>query len=52
MLRALYALATGWDMIGKAPHRLTRHGVAHMFALAPDGTPAVERLNIGLAENP
>lgn len=48
VLRALYALASGWDMTGESPHRLTRHGVGHLFALAPDGAPAVERLNIPL----
>ncbi len=49
VLRALLAAATGWDMTGAPPHRLDGHAALHVFRLAADGTPAVERLDIGLA---
>jgi probable phosphoglycerate mutase len=49
VLRALYALAIGWDMTRDAPHEL-RAERAHIFDLAPDGTPIVGALNIALAE--
>jgi broad specificity phosphatase PhoE len=49
VLRALYALSIGWDMTRDAPQEL-RSGRAHVFDLAPDGTPAVGELNIVLAE--
>lgn len=52
VIRALYARATGWDMTGKPPQRLTRHGAAHLFTLGADGTPAVARLNIALEASP
>ncbi|MEZ5648568.1 MAG: histidine phosphatase family protein [Alphaproteobacteria bacterium] len=35
ILRALYALATSWPMIGKLPHRLD-DGCLHLFHLTPD----------------
>ncbi|MEZ5830593.1 MAG: histidine phosphatase family protein [Dongiaceae bacterium] len=47
VIRALYALATGWTMIAKPPAKL-RPSCAHVFHLATDGTPAVERLNVSL----
>ncbi len=47
VLRALYALATGWAMTSKAPDKL-RNGCAHAFDIAPDGAPAVSALNIPL----
>jgi len=47
VIRALYALATGWTMIGKAPTRL-RPACAQLFQLAADGTPAVDQLNVSL----
>ena len=46
VLRALYAVATGWAMTGKAPHRLL-DGRAHAFNVI-DGRPAVAELNIAL----
>lgn len=49
VLRALLAAATGWDMTGAPPHRLDRHAAIHVFRLAADGSPAVERLDIALA---
>ena len=47
ILRAVYALATGWDMQGPPQHKL-RNACAHLFALAPDGTPSVVEVNIRL----
>ena len=46
VLRALLAAATGWDMTGDAPRKLARHGAIHVFRLAADGTPAIERLDV------
>jgi broad specificity phosphatase PhoE len=48
VLRALYALATSWDMSGDPPQELL-NGRAHSFNVAPDGTPSVDALNIVLA---
>jgi len=47
VIRALYALATGWDMSGKPAHKL-HDSCLHLFRLEADGTPAAERLNIPL----
>ena len=47
VIRAIYALASDWPMIGKAPHRLL-DGHAHVFALASEGGPRVQRMNIPL----
>jgi probable phosphoglycerate mutase len=47
VIRALYAAASGWTMIGKPPAKL-RPNCAQLFRLAQDGTPAVERLNVSL----
>jgi probable phosphoglycerate mutase len=47
VIRALYALASGWTMIGKPPVKL-RLDCAQVFRLGKDGTPAVERLNVSL----
>jgi len=48
VLRALYALATGWDVTTKAPVRLLA-GHAHRFSVADGGAPTVVDLNIPLA---
>jgi probable phosphoglycerate mutase len=48
VIRALFALASGWDMLGKAPARLDWQS-AHLFRLDAAGKPAVERLNVSLA---
>ena len=45
--RAIYALASGWPMIGKPPTKL-RPSCAHVYTLGADGTPAMERLNVSL----
>ncbi len=47
VIRAIFALAVGWDMTGKPPVKLAR-AAAHLFAVAPDGRVAVERLNLPL----
>ncbi len=47
VIRALYAQATSWPMLGKPPDRLD-WSAAHLFRLAGDGMPSVERLNVPL----
>jgi 2,3-bisphosphoglycerate-dependent phosphoglycerate mutase len=47
VLRALYALATGWSMAEKGSDKL-RDGTAHSFRVSADGAPSVEKLNIPL----
>jgi broad specificity phosphatase PhoE len=51
VVRALFALASGWDMLGKAPARLDWHS-AHLFRLDAAGTPTVETLNVRLGPRP
>jgi len=51
VLRALYAMAAGWLMTEKPPQKLL-NGHAHLFAVKPDGTPEVDRLNILLKAPP
>jgi broad specificity phosphatase PhoE len=51
VIRALFALASGWDMLGKAPVRLNWQS-AHLFRLDRHGNPAVERLNVALRREP
>jgi len=48
VLRALLALATGWDMTGRPPHKLDGRCV-HFFTARADGSVAVARLNVPLA---
>lgn len=48
VIRAIYALATGWDLTGETPDRLSRRR-AQIFRLNEDGTPAVETLNLRIA---
>ena len=47
VIRALYALASGWTMTAKPRQKLV-DGCAHGFAVAPDGAPAVTELNTAL----
>jgi broad specificity phosphatase PhoE len=47
VLRALYAVASGWDLRDRPPIKL-RDGCAQLFELAPGGQPRVARLNIPL----
>lgn len=50
VIRAVMALATGWNMTGKPPSRIL-NGKGHIFCLDPDGVPSVDRLNIDLDEH-
>jgi probable phosphoglycerate mutase len=47
VLRALYAMATGWDLVGKPGHKLLE-GHAHCFGIGKGGGLAVTELNIPL----
>ncbi len=47
VIRALYALAEGWDMRGD-PIRKLKPERAYVFALAGDGTPRVVRTDLSL----
>lgn len=47
VIRAIYALASGWDMRDRPPVKL-KPASAHRFALAADGRPSVAALNIAL----
>jgi broad specificity phosphatase PhoE len=47
VIRAVLALASGWDMLGKPPCRLS-WSAAHVFRLDRDGHPSIDRLNIPL----
>ncbi|WP_421707979.1 histidine phosphatase family protein [Algihabitans sp.] len=44
VIRALYCLASGWDLTGKPPVEFDREALQR-FALAGDGTPSILRLN-------
>lgn len=46
-IRALLALATGWNMLGRPPHKLDWRSV-HFFVAHDDGQVAIERLNVPL----
>jgi len=48
VIRALYALASGWDMTGRAPEKL-RDGCAQGFLLSGAGVPETDQLNLPLA---
>ncbi|MCA0305706.1 MAG: histidine phosphatase family protein [Proteobacteria bacterium] len=50
-IRALLALATGWNMLGRPPHKLDWHCL-HFFVAHRDGSVTVERLNVPLAGEP
>jgi probable phosphoglycerate mutase len=47
VIRSILARATGWDMLGKPPHRLS-WSAAHLFRLDTAGHPHVHRLNLSL----
>jgi broad specificity phosphatase PhoE len=47
VIRAIYARAIGWTMTGEAPQELELYAL-HVFRLAPDGAPSLERLNVPL----
>ena len=47
VIRAAFALASGWDMTGKPPVKL-RDATAHLFRVGDGGALSVDRLNISL----
>jgi probable phosphoglycerate mutase len=47
IIRAIYALAIGWDMRGDPPDKL-KDEHAHLFELDREGTPRAKRLNLSL----
>jgi probable phosphoglycerate mutase len=50
VVRATLALATGWDMMGKAPVSLDWDS-CHVFTIDQSGTPHVLRLNVSLVSD-
>src|SRR5262249_43590412 len=48
VIRALFALATGWEMRAQPPQRFAEDAF-HLFEIDRAGTPAVCRLNLSLA---
>lgn len=49
VLRVLYAMATGWDLVGPSPEKF-EWGAMHCFQVGSDAQVDVERINVGLAE--
>ncbi len=47
VIRVIFALATGWDMLGRPPAKLDWSAL-HAFSLAADGMPSVLKLNMAL----
>jgi len=47
VMRAVYALASGWDMRAKPPAKL-RDGCLQAFTLGPNGMPRIDTLNLPL----
>ena len=47
VIRAIFAAATGWDMLGRPPIKLRWDGL-HVFRLDPAGMPSVMRMNVPL----
>jgi probable phosphoglycerate mutase len=45
VIRAVFARASGWDLLGKPPVRLD-WGALHVFKVDRAGTPSIERLNV------
>ncbi len=48
IIRAIYALATGWDMRDKPADKMSRHAL-QVFTLSANGEPAVAELNVRLS---
>jgi len=48
VIRALYAQARGWDMIGRPPEKL-REPCVHLFEIDTNGQPSIVQLNLELA---
>ena len=46
-IRALLALTTGWDMMGRPPHKLDWRCL-HFFSAHADGRVSIDRLNVPL----
>ena len=46
-IRALLALATGWNMLGRPPHKLD-WSCAHFFVAQDEGRVTIDRLNVPL----
>ena len=46
-IRALLALATGWNMLGRPPHKLD-WSCAHFFVAHDEGRVTIDRLNVPL----
>jgi len=51
VLRALVALATGWDFMGKSPVKGV-HGTYNLLHIAADGRPSVKALDVPLDREP
>ncbi|HEX2885797.1 histidine phosphatase family protein [Vineibacter terrae] len=51
VIRVVLALATGWDMKGRQPLKLDWQSM-HVFRAQPDGSAAIERLNVALTHAP
>lgn len=47
VIRAIYSLATGWDMRDKPAHKMVRDGL-QIFELGADGAPTLAELNVSL----
>lgn len=45
VIRAVFAAASGWDMLGKPPVKLDWSAL-HFFEIGVDGAPSIERLNV------
>ena len=50
-IRALLSLATGWNMLGRPPHKLDWRSV-HFFVASGDGKVAIDRLNVPFESAP
>lgn len=50
-IRALLALATDWDMLGRPPHKLDWASL-HFFVAHGDGRVTIDRLNVPLESKP
>ncbi|MFD2204911.1 histidine phosphatase family protein [Kiloniella antarctica] len=51
IIRAIYASASGWNMLGKPPQKL-QDNCAHLFKITQSGQVEVSVINLSLMENP
>jgi len=51
VIRAVFAEAHGWDMLGRSPVKLTWDAVAHVFAVTDGGAVAPVAMNHPLADS-